>query len=265
MARQRTVKPDFFNDEKLAKISRDARLAYIGMWIHSDDFGVVRGSITWLRSNVYPYDEDVTTANLKAWIEELADLERILPFESEGESYYYMPTFLQHQTVDKPNVKERNPIPPKALVERSAKHRIKFGDISTTHPADAKSAHTYNKKLLKGVKKTKGLKDCMPGAEPKYMPPELANLPMYAENEKLVAQWPELIKGWKDAFAYLDIISEVKKAHGWEVANPRRRKKDKIRFIYNWLARADGWRAQRKDQSGQTREEKARQLEQDMK
>lgn len=70
------------------------------------------------------------------------------------------------------------------------------------------------------------------------VPEELKGLNLYENNEKLLKLWPELIMAWKSAFPGINIIAEVKAAHAWEVANPKRRKVDKARFLQNWMARA---------------------------
>jgi len=70
------------------------------------------------------------------------------------------------------------------------------------------------------------------------VPEELKGLNLYENNEKLLKLWPELIGAWKNAFPGINIIAEVKAAHAWEVANPKRRKVDKARFLQNWMARA---------------------------
>jgi len=54
MPRIRTIKPEFFDDEKLAQTSRDARLAFIGLLVHSDDYGVVKENPRWLKARVFP-------------------------------------------------------------------------------------------------------------------------------------------------------------------------------------------------------------------
>ena len=41
MARIRTIKPQFWDDLKIGRLSRDARLLYIGLWNFADDLGVV--------------------------------------------------------------------------------------------------------------------------------------------------------------------------------------------------------------------------------
>ena len=57
MARIRSIKPKFWDDIKIGRLSRDARLLYIGLWSFSDDIGVVIGDSIWLKSKVFPYDQ----------------------------------------------------------------------------------------------------------------------------------------------------------------------------------------------------------------
>lgn len=116
MARQRIIKPDFWQDEKIATVSYAARLLYIGLWNCSDDFGVVRGSPVYLRNNIFPYDESMTLDLLSATIKELEDLKRIILFKNNNETYYYLPKFLEHQYIQRPSTKNRNPSPPNKIL-----------------------------------------------------------------------------------------------------------------------------------------------------
>lgn len=118
MSRNRMIKPEFWEDEKLATISRDSRLLYIGLWNMSDDFGVVRGSSVWLKNNIFPYDENLTAINIHDWLKELEGLERLIAFDGNGEKYYYMPKFKRHQKIKHPSKHKRNPIPPESIVNK---------------------------------------------------------------------------------------------------------------------------------------------------
>ena len=40
MARIRTIKPKFYDDLKVGRLSRDARYLYIALWVFADDLGV---------------------------------------------------------------------------------------------------------------------------------------------------------------------------------------------------------------------------------
>ena len=114
MARSRVVKPDFWSDEKIAKLSRDARLMYIGLWSCSDDYGVTKGNAAWLKSQIFPYD-DIGMGSFTQWLKELEREKRIVRFSHHGEAYYYLPTFRLHQKVDRPS-RQRNPEPPEEIV-----------------------------------------------------------------------------------------------------------------------------------------------------
>ena len=116
MARSRLIRPEFWNDEKLARLSRDARLTFIGLWTASDDYGVAKGHHCWLKSQIFPYDEDIKLSDFGKWINELLDIGAIAPFEANDESYYFIRTFNKHQKVDHPST-IRNPEPPEDIRE----------------------------------------------------------------------------------------------------------------------------------------------------
>lgn len=120
MARIRTIKPEFWDDEKLAALPRDARLLYIGMWNFSDDFGVVKANPIWLKSKVFPFDE-IQMSQFKKWLEMLERpgfnspggvMAWAIPFNANGETFYYLSNFSRHQRIDKPSTHNRNPEPP---------------------------------------------------------------------------------------------------------------------------------------------------------
>ena len=70
MARYRTIKPQFFDDIKVRRLSRDARLLYVGLWVFADDLGVVIGDTVWLKSKVFPYDQ-IQIQQFERWLNEL--------------------------------------------------------------------------------------------------------------------------------------------------------------------------------------------------
>ena len=107
MARIRTVKPEFFDDEKLATISLQARLVFIGLLVHSDDYGVVKGHPLWLKNQILPYD-DISLPDFTDLLQELVTINCIVAFCHSGEQYYHIRKFSEHQKVEKPS-KWRNP------------------------------------------------------------------------------------------------------------------------------------------------------------
>jgi len=115
MARNRMIKAAFWDDEKLGRISRDARLLYIGTWNQSDDCGVVKGNPIWLRNQIFPYDEDVTKEMMTGWLTELVGLKMMFPFQAHGEMYYWIRNFKKHQSINRPSGPQ-NPEPPAELI-----------------------------------------------------------------------------------------------------------------------------------------------------
>jgi hypothetical protein len=129
MARIRSIKPEFHDDEKLATIPRDARLLFIAMWNFSDDYGVIKGHPVWIKNKVFPYDE-IKQATFNEWLLSLEKLRCIIPFEANGEKFYFIRTFHDHQRVDKPS-QTRNPEPPADILESN---RSLFDEGSTNTP-----------------------------------------------------------------------------------------------------------------------------------
>lgn len=117
MARIRMIKPEFWDDEKMASISRDARLTFIGILNHSDDYGSVKGNPLWLKNKIFPYDE-IKQVDFKKWLSELENIMAIIPYEDGGENYYYIRTFTKHQTINRPS-QVRNPAPHESIIECS--------------------------------------------------------------------------------------------------------------------------------------------------
>lgn len=93
MARIRTIKPSFWEDEKIARLPRACRLFYIGMWNQADDMGVIRGNPALLKSAIFPYDEDLRVSEVQKWIDALVNARMLIPITYKSESYYIIRTF----------------------------------------------------------------------------------------------------------------------------------------------------------------------------
>jgi hypothetical protein len=100
MARIRTIKPEFWEDEKIAGLPIPCRLFFIGIWNFADDFGVVRGNPSILKAKIFPYD-DLKVSEIEGWIKDLVHYRMIVPITHNNESYYVIRTFQSHQMIDK--------------------------------------------------------------------------------------------------------------------------------------------------------------------
>ena len=96
MARIRTIKPKFWDDIKIGRISRDARLLYIGMWTFCDDLGVIIAEPIWLKSKIFPYDQ-IQIQQFEKICSELLRNGFISLFSYNDEKFYYLPKFSRHK------------------------------------------------------------------------------------------------------------------------------------------------------------------------
>lgn len=108
MARIRTLKPEWLEDEMLLAAGSDARVLSVALILLADDYGNGRGNERWLASQVFPLDEDGPErlreglAKLRGWFATV--------YEVRGQRYFHLEGWKNHQRVDKPG-KPRVPGP----------------------------------------------------------------------------------------------------------------------------------------------------------
>jgi hypothetical protein len=110
MARIRSVKPEFWTDEKIIKLSIPARLFFIGLWNFADDNGVLENKPLQLKIRIFPMDN----VKIKPLLEELINLNIIISYEVEGESFLWIKHLNRHQIIDRPR-KANLPEPPQDI------------------------------------------------------------------------------------------------------------------------------------------------------
>lgn len=114
MARMRSIKPEFFQDQDLAEEvpNRDARLLYIGLWGLADEHGRLRGDARSIKGQVFAYDDDLTPAAIDALIDMLARTGRAVRYRVEKATYLFLPKLADHQRLEPHKVPSRLPAPP---------------------------------------------------------------------------------------------------------------------------------------------------------
>jgi len=110
MTRIRTIKPSFWTDEKIGKISWGARLLFIATWNLADDEGILVWNAAYLRGQVFPYDIYVSVAKIKGLMQELIDKKFIEKYEVGEEVYAFVTHFSRHQVISKP-MSSNKPLP----------------------------------------------------------------------------------------------------------------------------------------------------------
>lgn len=101
MARIRSIKPEIASDLKLASVSRDARYTFIMLISQSDDDGLIAGTHRQLLGSLFPHDDDVSTAALLEWVEELVVI-GLLRWRAttEGAPVLEITNWTKHQRID---------------------------------------------------------------------------------------------------------------------------------------------------------------------
>jgi hypothetical protein len=102
MARIRTVRPDFWEHEGIGSLSRDARLLYIASWNLADDEGLLRWTATYLKSNVFMYDDDLTTADVESLMAELTGYVFAYRGGTTQQRLGWIVNFRKHQRINRP-------------------------------------------------------------------------------------------------------------------------------------------------------------------
>jgi hypothetical protein len=109
MARIRTIKPEFWTDEKSGTLSDFAKCLFLGLLNHCDDYGVTEWSLLQWRAKIFPYHYDTTPVAIqKALIEELLPRGLIIQFWHDDEKgtvkmYAFIRNFDKHQVINKPS------------------------------------------------------------------------------------------------------------------------------------------------------------------
>ena len=101
MARIRTVKPEFWQDEDLASVSDKSKLLAIGLLNHSDDEGYFKAHPALIMAAVFPFDDEsgISTVLLR----ELSSVGYLELFQGlDGKQYGQILNFTKHQTINKP-------------------------------------------------------------------------------------------------------------------------------------------------------------------
>lgn len=99
MARIRTIKPDFWTDEKIVELDMPARLFFIGCWNFADDNGNLQRSAKKLKMQVFPAD----AIDCEPLIQSLMTHGLLTEYEVNGEKFLHINGFKKHQVINRPS------------------------------------------------------------------------------------------------------------------------------------------------------------------
>lgn len=97
MARIRSIKPEFWADERLGECSPTARLVFIATWTFADDLGNLQRSARQIKAQAFPYD----SMDIEPFVKELIEFGLLIEYQSDGDKFLHIKNFGKHQRIDK--------------------------------------------------------------------------------------------------------------------------------------------------------------------
>lgn len=173
MARIRSVKPEFFQDQDLAVElpNRDARLLYIGLWGLADEHGRLRGESVGIKGQLFAYDADLTPEIIEKLIDMLEETGRAMRYRVRNSVYLFLPKLAEHQRLDSAKVPSRLPPPPADLLELyMSESSENFPDKSENRanksaPKQAASSKKHEASSRGKIREESGPENLPPGSE----------------------------------------------------------------------------------------------------
>jgi len=110
MARIRTVKPEFWQDETIGELSSNARLLFLCSLNLADDEGLLSWNASFLRAQAFIFD-DVSIEETESYMKELINGKIIFEYrDQKNKKYGWILNFRKHQKIDRPQ-KPKHPVP----------------------------------------------------------------------------------------------------------------------------------------------------------
>lgn len=125
MARKRMISPDIWQSEDFSKLSTLAKIVFIGMFSNADDEGRGRGKAVYLKSIIFPYDEDIRVADVDKTLSEISSNMSVIFYSHNENIYYELTNWKIWQKVEKP---QSSKIP--AFEQDNNDFKLLFGDCS---------------------------------------------------------------------------------------------------------------------------------------
>lgn len=222
MARIRTIKPEFFSDEKLSLLDPLTRLTFLGLVSMADDYGRVLDNTKIVEAYIFPNSSDTVR-------EALANLSRIGRIRrgkaSNGQSIIEIVNWDRHQKVDKPNPKSALPKIASESAENGQKQLFENG---SREPRDEFANHS---RLLPTTN------DQRPTTI-ELRSVEVFQFPCNGKQKKW-SLTEQLLEEFQKAYPGLDIIDQCQRALVWLKTNRLKTAKGMPRFLNNWLGRSN--------------------------
>lgn len=220
MARIRTIKPDFFDDEDIAALSFPARLLFIGLWLEADREGRLKDRPVRLKARIMPFDN----VDVAALLDELVKAEFIERYTVGDLALIWIRTFKKHQVINAREVASGLPPAPDEDDPRVA---------TREHPArvEGKGREWNGDSVLP-------LSGTTPSASPVV---EVLVFPTVGSGPKSWVLTDAQVAEWQSLYPGIDVVSECRKALAWVKANQPKTASGMPKFLVKWFNNASNW------------------------
>ncbi|MEU6365718.1 HNH endonuclease signature motif containing protein [Streptomyces sp. NPDC046931] len=108
------MKPEFWEDELLGVIPRDARLLFIATFNMADDEGILRWTPAYIKAQAFMYDDDLTIGDVGKLMQCLTDTGLVFPYIGgvARQQMAVVVNFRKHQRINRP---QKSKLPPPSL------------------------------------------------------------------------------------------------------------------------------------------------------
>jgi hypothetical protein len=153
VARIRTIKPDFWTNEKILSVKPLTRLLFIGMWNFADDFGRMQFAPLGIKAKVFPNDE-MSAADVRDMLNELCSADLLMIYSANDKEYIEI-TGWDHQKIDKRQAsKIPAPFADGSVIRGIPPTSADFPQTSPT-PAPVMEGNGMEGKVVEGEKETR--------------------------------------------------------------------------------------------------------------
>ena len=102
MARKRMIDPNIWESEDFSCLNSLEKLVFIGLFSLADDEGYGKANPVLIRNSLFPYNDNVRTADIEKSLCSIAAHMSVVFYEIEGKQYYCLTHWIDWQKVPKP-------------------------------------------------------------------------------------------------------------------------------------------------------------------
>ncbi|KKM07164.1 hypothetical protein LCGC14_1736620 [marine sediment metagenome] len=108
---RRMVTSEIFRNDKVAELDPIGRLFFIGLITNADDDGRIKGSVKYLKANIFPYD-NISLEQIMEYRDQCHELGIAIHYNVNGREVITLPHWKEHQRIRADRYKQSSLPPP---------------------------------------------------------------------------------------------------------------------------------------------------------